>query len=70
MTREEHLAVRQTPFDLHLINFVFIHHSDYYDNHHFHPTCDKNLMIRAISTKECPTYSAELLQHSVLKGNI
>ena len=61
-------AVRQTPFD----NFVFMqfHHSDYNDNRRFHPTCDKNLMIRAISTKECPTYSAELLQHSVLKGNI
>ena len=72
MTHQEHMAVRQTPFDRHLINFVFMqfHHSDYNDNRHFHPTCDKNLMIRAISTKECPTYSAELLQHSVLKGNI
>ena len=56
----------------HLINFVFMqfHQSDYNDNRHFHPSCDKNLMIRAISTNECPTYSAELLQHSVLKGNI
>ena len=72
MTREKHIVVRQTPFVRHLINFVFMqfHHSDYNDNRHFHPTCDKNLMIRAISTKECPTYSAELLQHSVLKGNI
>jgi len=72
ITREEHMAVRQTSFDRHLINFVFMqfHHSDYNHNHHFHPTCDKNLMIRAISTKECPTHSVELLQHSVLKGNI
>ena len=72
MTREEHMAVRQTPFDRHLINFVFMqfHHSDYNDNRHFHPSCDKNLMIRAISTNECPKYSAESLQHSVLKGNI
>ena len=33
MTREEHMAVRQTPFDRHLINFVFMqfHHSDYND---------------------------------------
>ena len=47
-----------------------VSHSDHYDNRQFHPTCDKNLMIRVISTKECPTYSAELLQHSILKGNI
>ena len=62
MTREEHMAVRQTPFDRYLINFVFMqfHHSDYNDNRHFQPTCDKNLMIRAISKKDCPTYSAEL----------
>ena len=46
------------------------HHSDYNHNRHFHPTCDKNLMIRAMSTKECPTHSVELLQHSVLKGNM
>ena len=54
MTCEERLAVRQTPFDRHLINFFFMqfHHSDYNENRHFHPTCDKNLMIRAISTKE------------------
>ena len=72
MTLEEHMAVRQTSFDRHLINFVFMqfHHSDYNHNRHFHPTCDKNLMIRAISTKECATHSVELLQHSVLKGNI
>ena len=72
MTHQEHMAVRQTPFDRHLINFVFMqfHHSDYNDNRHFHATFDKNLMTRAISMKECPTYSAELLQHSVLKGNI
>ena len=71
MTREEHMAVRQTSFDRHLINFVFMqsHHSDYNHNPHFHPTYDKNLMIRAISMKECPTHSVELLQHSVLKGN-
>ena len=72
ITREERMAVRQTAFDRHLINFVFtqFHHSDYNHKRHFHPTCDKNLMIRAISTKECPTHSVELLQHSVLKGNI
>ena len=72
MNREEHMAVRQTSFDRHLINFVFMqfHHSDYNHNRHFHPACDKNLMIRAIPTKECPIHSVELLQHSVLKGNI
>ena len=72
MIREEHIAVRQTPFDRHLINFVFMqfYHSDYNDSHYFHPSCNKNLTIRAISTNECPTYSAKLLQPSVLKGNI
>ena len=54
MTCEERMAVRQTPFDRHLINFVSMqyHHSDYNDNRYFHLTFDKNLMIRAISTKE------------------
>ena len=43
MTREEHMAVRETPFDRHLINFVFMqfHNSDYNDNRHFYPTCKK-----------------------------
>ena len=67
MTHEEHMA-----FDRHLINFVLMqfHHSDYNENRHFHPTCEKKMMIRTISMKECPTHSVELLQHSVLKGNI
>ena len=66
------MAVQHTPFDGHLTNFAFMqfHHSDYNVNRHFHQTCNKSLMVRVISTKECPTYSAELLQHSVLKGNI
>ena len=72
MTRKEHMAVRETLFVRHLINFVFMqfHQSDYTHNRHFHSTCDKNFMIHAISTKECPTHSVELLQHSVLTGNI
>ena len=52
MTRKEHMGVGETLFDRHLINFVFMqfHHADYTHNCHFQQTCDKNLMIRAIST--------------------
>ena len=45
------------------------HYSDYNDNRHFHPSSEKDVMIRVISTKGGPRYSADLLQHSVLKGN-
>ena len=71
MTHEEHMAVRETPFDRHLINFVFMqfYHSDYNDNRHFYPTCKKNNDSLHFDERMSNAY-AELLHHSVLKGNI